>query len=225
MNSRFIQRASSGFTLLELLLSLSLSTLVLVLLSNGMNQVVKRWSTEESQLEDKIDHSLVLLQIEQSIHASFPHQIESKQHKPTTYFSGTHNELRWVSTLSPGREPQLSAWRLFTLPSSEPHRRPYSLHLSTIPALTGPLDQRLAENSKKSPPLIYFPTIQIEYLIPSERISPTRNKPIEPQWKPAFSADATTAKLPFAVRISLTGIHRSAPLLTTQLIIPIGITS
>ena len=86
MNSRFIQRASSGFTLLELLLSLSLSTLVLVLLSNGMNQVVKRWSTEESQLEDKIDHSLVLLQIEQSIHASFPHQIESKQHKPTTYF-------------------------------------------------------------------------------------------------------------------------------------------
>jgi len=103
----------SGFTLLEIMMSMTLTAMLLGMLSAGLYSVVNDWQNETSVLDEALDQSLVLLQIERALFAAFPHSyIDRDRLARFVYFYGDENEMRWVSTVSPQRRTGLTAWRL-----------------------------------------------------------------------------------------------------------------
>lgn len=103
----------SGFTLLEIMMSMTLTAMLLGMLSAGLYSVVNDWQNETSVLDETLDNSLILLQIERALFAAFPHSyINQDRLARFVYFEGSENELRWVSSVSPQRRTGLTAWRL-----------------------------------------------------------------------------------------------------------------
>jgi general secretion pathway protein J len=106
-------KKQSGFTLLEIMLSMTLTAMLLGMLSAGLYSVVNDWQNETSVLDETLDQSLVLLQIERALFAAFPHSyIDPDRLARFVYFYGDENEMRWISTVSPQRRTGLTAWRL-----------------------------------------------------------------------------------------------------------------
>lgn len=106
-------RQQSGFTLLEIMMSMTLTAMLLGMLSAGLYSVVNDWQNETSVLDETLDKSLVLLQVERALFAAFPHSyINQDRLARFVYFEGDENEMRWVSTVSPQRRKGLTAWRL-----------------------------------------------------------------------------------------------------------------
>ncbi len=94
-------------------MSMTLTAMLLGMLSAGLYSVVNDWQNETSVLDETLDQSLVLLQIERALFAAFPHSyIDRDRLARFVYFYGDENEMRWISTLSPQRRTGLTAWRL-----------------------------------------------------------------------------------------------------------------
>jgi general secretion pathway protein J len=107
------KKAQCGFTLIEVLLALSLTALLMTLLSTGMYVVARDWNDNTERLDAKLDESLAILQIERALIAAFPHSFNSTETLlREVYFDGEDNRLRWVSTVSPQRLPGLTAWSI-----------------------------------------------------------------------------------------------------------------
>ena len=107
------KKPQRGFTLIEVLLALSLTALLLTLLSTGMYVVARDWNDNTERLDAKLDESLAILQIERALIAAFPHSFNSTETLlREVYFDGEDNRLRWVSTVSPQRLPGLTAWSI-----------------------------------------------------------------------------------------------------------------
>ena len=105
----------SGFTLLEIMVSMTLTAMLLGMLSAGIYSVVNDWQNETSVLDESLDKSLALLQIERALVAAFPHSyIDYDTYERTVYFFGNEFEMSWVSTVSPQRRTGLTAWRLIS---------------------------------------------------------------------------------------------------------------
>ena len=103
-----------GFTLVEVLLSLSLTTLLLSLLSGGMFIASGEWSRSSENLGLQIDQNLSLLQFERALQGAFPHSYaNSESLSREIFFSGESDSISWVSSVSPQRESGLTAWRLY----------------------------------------------------------------------------------------------------------------
>ena len=129
----------SGFTLLEIMMSMTLTAMLLGMLSAGIYTVVNDWQSETSVLDDTLDKSLVLLQLERALYAAFPHSyIDPERIRRFVYFYGDENELRFVSAVSPQRREGLTAWFL----SSDPDE---GLQLTLTPAYSDNPDVRFDE--------------------------------------------------------------------------------
>ena len=133
------QRAGKqgGFTLLEIMVSMVLTAMLLGMLSAGLYSVVNDWQRETSVLDETLDKSLVLLQIERAIYAAFPHSYHDPINR-AVYFYGEEDEMRWVSTVSPQRHTGLTAWRL----TSDPEE---GIQLTLTPAYSDDPDARFGE--------------------------------------------------------------------------------
>jgi general secretion pathway protein J len=104
-----------GFTLLELLLSMTLTALLLGMLSAGVYAVVNDWQDESAGLEDELDRALALLQVERALQGAFPHTyIHPERLARFVYFQGDDTGLSFVSSVSPQRQGGLTAWQLYT---------------------------------------------------------------------------------------------------------------
>jgi general secretion pathway protein J len=104
-----------GFTLLELLLSMTLTALLLGMLSAGVYAVVNDWQDESGGLEEELDRALVLLQVERALQGAFPHSyIHPERLARFVYFHGDETGLSFVSTVSPQRQSELTAWQLYS---------------------------------------------------------------------------------------------------------------
>lgn len=68
-----------GFTLVEVLLSLSLTALLLSLLSGGMYIASGEWGQSSESLEFQIDQNLSLLQFERALQGAFPHSYANSE--------------------------------------------------------------------------------------------------------------------------------------------------
>jgi len=102
-----------GFTLLELLVAISLSTILMTVLVTGLNVIARDWHKQGSNLDNKLDQSLVLLQIEKAIIGTYPYYFkETSVAKQELYFTGTKDEVSWVSTVSPDQSSGLKLWHL-----------------------------------------------------------------------------------------------------------------
>ena len=150
-------RRARGFTLLELLLALSLTGLLLGMLSAGVYTVVSDWRRETTTLDTTLDKSLVILQIERALLAAVAHSyIDLERLSRFIYFEGSANELRFASMVSPRRRTGLTAWRLLSTPGE-------GVQLALTPAFSDNPDERLEELQ----PQVLLPgyEIQFSYLV------------------------------------------------------------
>jgi general secretion pathway protein J len=108
-------RASQlGFTLLEVMIAMTLSVLLLAIVTAGMRTVVDEWQDRSTgPFEEQVDTRLILLQIEQALLGAAPHSyIDQDTLERNVFFVGLEDSLTWVSSISPQARQQLTAWQL-----------------------------------------------------------------------------------------------------------------
>jgi general secretion pathway protein J len=104
---------SRGFTLLELMLALSLTALLLTLLSAGVYGVVRDWDDNQAGLDATLDQTITMLQIERALQGAVAHSYRDVDTLGRfILFQGEPERLTWVSTVSPQRGTGLTAWQL-----------------------------------------------------------------------------------------------------------------
>ena len=182
-----------GFTLIEVLLALALTALLLSLLSGGMYVVSRDWNRDADALDEKLDDALVVLQIERALLAAFPHSFND----PETllreiYFDGEDDRLRWVSSVSPQREPGLTAWSLENLAGE-------GVGLRLAPAFTDDPSERLDDSDARL--ILAGYDLELSYLRETNEL--TR------EWLQEWQG-ADQAALPLAVRLLFRARDRDA---------------
>jgi len=177
-------RRQQGFTLLELIVSLSLTAMLLGMLSAGVYSVVNDWQRETSGLDDSLDKALVLLQLERALMSAFPHSyIDQERLSKLVYFEGSEHELRFVSAVSPQRDAGLTAWRLVS-------SRENGVELMLTPAFTDNPDDRFERLTLQ--PLLPGYEAEFRYLLQSNAE--------EKEWLSEWAGDQKQS-LPLAVQI------------------------
>ncbi len=193
----FSRLPKTGFTLLELLIALSLSALVMLILTMGMNTVLKEWTRSGNILDDSLDKVLVLLQIERALEGAFPHSYKDEENKEYIFFEGEEMQLAWVSFVSPGRKSGLTAWQL--LPGDDGT----GIQIHVVPAFASDPTERLKEHATKVTVLEDY-KVYFEYLYVDEKIEQ------ETEWLKEWSAKKLQG-LPHAIRVHLESDNDTKP--------------
>jgi len=176
----------SGFTLVEVILALALTTLLLGLLSSGVFIVAGDWNRNADVLDESLDEALAVLQIERALHGAFPHSYTNTETlSRQLFFSGESDYLGWVSTVSPQRTPGLTAWELFNVEDE-------GVYLTLVPAFSDDPSLRLQE----AKPMLIFPDYQIEFSYLYEELGENR------LWSEEWEAEELLS-LPLAVYVRL----------------------
>jgi len=177
---------SRGFTLLEIMIALSLTAMLLTMLTAGMYGVIRDWDNNAQGLEQTLDETVAILQLERALQGAFPHSYRD----PDTlarhvFFAGETTTLSWVSTVSPQRNAGLTAWRLYDEPGE-------GVVLQLAPALSDSPEQRLAEAEPRL--LLANYTLEFSYLY--------EDLEFERRWRDSWDG-AELMALPMAVHILL----------------------
>ncbi|MFL2840024.1 MAG: prepilin-type N-terminal cleavage/methylation domain-containing protein [Pseudohongiellaceae bacterium] len=176
----------SGFTLVEVILALALTTLLLGLLSSGVFIVTGDWNRNADVLDESLDEALAVLQIERALHGAFPHSYTNMETlSRQLFFSGESDYLGWVSTVSAQRTPGLTAWELFNVENE-------GVYLTLVPAFSDDPSLRLQE----AKPMLIFPDYQIEFSYLYEELDENR------LWSEEWEAEELLS-LPLAVYVRL----------------------
>ena len=183
----------SGFTLIEIILALALTAMLLSLLSTGMYAVMRDWENDTAALDDSLDETVALLQIERALQGAFPHSYRDEDSLSRfVYFQGERETLSWVSTVSPQRSGGLTAWHLDS--NSE---QGVSLRLAA--AASDNPNSRL-DNAE---PRILLPNYTANFSYLYEELDFSK------RWRDDWRANETFT-LPLAVHIRLTPIDEDA---------------
>jgi general secretion pathway protein J len=184
-----MQIRQRGFTLIELMLALSLTALLLGMLSGGVYSVVRDWDNNAADLDATLDETIAILQIERALQGAFPHSYRDTESLGRfVYFEGAADSLAWVSSVSPQRDTGLMAWQLYSV-------RGEGVYLQLAPALTDHPGARLSEAEPRL--LLEHYTAQFSYLF--EQTDQSR------LWEFEWNA-AQQMQLPLAVHLLLTPI-------------------
>ncbi|MDM8564839.1 prepilin-type N-terminal cleavage/methylation domain-containing protein [Candidatus Halobeggiatoa sp. HSG11] len=198
---------NNGFTLLELLIALTLATMVILLLAMGMNIVMSEWERSGNRLENSLDKVLILLNIERALEGAYPHTyFNEDDNKRYIFFEGEEESMVWVSTVSPGRHPGLQIWEL------SPSKENDWIQVKVIPAFAGdPTEHLEAESETDSITVLEGYKATFEYLYKDEKLDD------ETEWLDKWSAKKLQA-LPNAVRMKLETDGDTEPLEVVALI-------
>ena len=130
----------TGFTLVEIILSLGLTALLLGLLSSGVYIVAEDWNRNSDVLDKSLDQALAVLQIDRALHGAFPHSYTNFDTLGREiYFHGEDDYISFVSTVSPQRSPGLTVWEMYSVADE-------GVYLSLVPAFSDNPTQRLSES-------------------------------------------------------------------------------
>ena len=130
----------TGFTLVEIVLSLGLTALLLGLLSSGVYIVADDWNRNSDVLDKSLDQALAVLQIDRALHGAFPHSYTNFDTLGREiYFHGEDDYLSFVSAVSPQRSPGLTVWEMYSVANE-------GVYLSLVPAFSDDPTQRLSES-------------------------------------------------------------------------------
>ena len=177
---------NSGFTLVEVMLALTLTTLLLGLLSSGVFIVADDWNRNADALDESLDQALAVLQIDRALHGAFPHSYTDLETlSRQLFFSGGSDYLGWVSTVSPQRTPGLTAWELFNVEDE-------GVYLTLVPAFSDDPSLRLRE----AEPILLLSGYQIEFSYLYEELDENR------LWSEGWDAEELLS-LPLAVYVRL----------------------
>jgi general secretion pathway protein J len=182
-----------GFTLLELLIALALAAMLAGILAMGLNLLTREWGRASNRLDTQLDAALQLLQVEQALHAAFPHfYMEPDENRRYIYFEGDQHSLTWVSTVSPSRQAGLTAWRMKRGDADQ------GVTLAYAPVFAGSPDKAL----EKAKTINLFEEYQVsfEYLDLDER--KPESDAGRAEWKDEWTGRKRQS-LPSAVRVKL----------------------
>ena len=144
---------SLGFTLIEVILALGLTSLILGLLSTGVFLVADDWNRNSNVLDQSLDEALAILQIDRSLHGAFPHSFTNEETlSRQLFFTGEDDYLSWVSTVSPQRSAGLTTWELYSVAGE-------GTYLTLVPAYSDNPRSRLDE----AEPMLLFPGYEVEF--------------------------------------------------------------
>jgi general secretion pathway protein J len=130
----------TGFTLVEIILSLGLTALLLGLLSSGVYIVAGDWNRNSDVLDKSLDQALAVLQIDRALHGAFPHSYTNFDTLGREiYFHGEDDYLSFVSAVSPQRSPGLTVWEMYSVADE-------GVYLSLVPAFSDNPTERLSES-------------------------------------------------------------------------------
>ena len=130
----------TGFTLVEIVLSLGLTALLLGLLSSGVYIVADDWNRNSDVLDKSLDQALAVLQIDRALHGAFPHSYTNFDTLGREiYFHGEDDYISFVSTVSPQRSPGLTVWEMYSVADE-------GVYLSLVPAFSDNPTERLSES-------------------------------------------------------------------------------
>jgi len=133
------KKTNHGFTLIEVILSLGLTAMILGLLSTGVFIVAEDWNRNSDILDESLDEALAILQLDRALHGAFPHSYTNEETLGREiYFFGEEDRLSWVSTVSPQRNPGLTAWELFSVEDE-------GTYLNLVPAFSDNPELRIEE--------------------------------------------------------------------------------
>jgi len=153
-----------GFTLIEVILALALTTLLLGLLSSGVFIVAGDWNRNADRLDASLDEALTTLQIDRALHGAFPHSYTNEETlSRQLFFTGESDYLAWVSTVSPQRTPGLTAWELFNVEDE-------GVYLTLVPAFSDDPSLRLQE----AEPTLIYPGYSVSFSYLYENLGETR---------------------------------------------------
>lgn len=179
----------SGFTLIEIILSLALTALLLSLLSGGMYAVMNDWESNTDALDERLDETITILQIERALKGAFPHSYRDNSSLGRfVYFQGDDETLGWVSTVSPQRAGGLMAWQLES-------RSGEGVFLKLVPALSDNPEQRFDDIEAT----VLLPNYEAEFSYLYEELDFSK------EWRDEWIGEEQNA-LPLAVHILLTPI-------------------
>ncbi len=178
------KRRANGFTLIEIIFALSLTTLLLGLLSTGVYIVAEDWNRNADVLDATLDEALAVLQVDRALHGALAHSYTNLQTlSRQLFFVGEEDELSFVSTVSPQREPGLTAWRLSNV-------RDEGVYVTLAPAFADNPQQRL-DNSEGS---LLLPDYSVSFAYLYESSLNVR------EWSDEWSGEELL-QLPFAVYV------------------------
>lgn len=195
-------RRQRGFTLLELMLAMALTALLLGMLSAGVYTVVNDWQDETSVLDETLDKSLVVLQLERALLGGFPHSYIGEDLARHVYFDGDESALAFVSAVSPQRAAGLTAWQLESGDDG--------LQLKLTPAFGDNPQTRLD---------VLEPTLLLPGYRASFRYLLQRN-PDEKEWLDEWDG-AERQSLPLAVHVVLSPLDGDREELPLEIVAPI----
>ena len=187
---------SLGFTLIEVILSLGLTSLSLGLLSTGVFLVADDWNRNSDVLDQSLDEALSILQIDRSLHGAFPHSFTNEETlSRQLFFTGEDDYLSWVSTVSPQRSAGLTTWELYSVAGE-------GTYLTLVPAYSDNPRSRLDE----AEPMLLFPGYEVEFSYLYEELD--ENKVWIEEWEAQ-----ELLSLPLAVYVRFTPVDDEKELL------------
>ena len=179
--------SQQGFTLIEIILSLALTAMLLSLLSTGMYGVMNDWEDDTSALDERLDETIAILQLERALQGAFPHSYRNAETLGRyVYFQGEDDSVSWVSTVSPQRSGGLTAWQLESVNNE-------GVYLKLAPALSDNPSPRLEDAEQRL--LLPNYTAQFSYLYEELDFSK--------RWRDDWPGHELSV-LPLAVHIRLT---------------------
>ncbi|MFK7863361.1 MAG: type II secretion system protein J [Pseudohongiellaceae bacterium] len=178
-------KSETGFTLVEVMLALALTSLILGLLSTGVYIVAEDWNRNSAVLDDSLDEALVILQIDRALHGAFPHSFTNVETlSRQIYFIGDDDYISFVSSVSPQRQPGLTTWELYA--------NDEGVYLSLVPAFADDPTERLQE----SEPRLILPDHDIEFAYLFEDLDQRK------VWRDEWSGEEMLS-LPLAVYVNI----------------------
>lgn len=155
----------------------------------GLNGITRDWEKTGKKLDNRIDDSLLLLQLEKAIMGTYPYlSRESSIAEEQLFFDGNKMELSWVSTVSPARNSSLTLWHLAADENN-------GFKLNVLPVSSGDLTKQLEKvQSGEQEPIRYFK----DYKVSLHYLVETTNQ--HKEWKTSWSAKDED-KFPLGVKI------------------------
>lgn len=179
-----------GFTLIEVILSLALTAMLLTLLSTGMYAVMNDWEGDTTALDERLDETIAILQLERALQGAFPHSYRNDDSLGRyVYFQGEDERLSWVSTVSPQRSGGLTAWHLESVNNE-------GVYLTLAPAMSDDPSARLGN----AEPRLLLPNYTARFSFLYEELDFSK------RWRDDWPGQELSV-LPLAVHIRLVPIE------------------